>query len=218
MRSVALVLGMLIGIAGLATDFAVMVPSLLSVTPANPVARSLPDALIRFWTYFTHLTNLGLVLVYLAALTGWGWLSWFGRPQTRALMAGYILLVMLYYHFVLAPLYHFEGPLLVATILLHYVAPLYYLGWWAIGAPHGDLRLAAIPAMLVPGLAYLAWAMARGAVTGEYPYDILDAGKNGYGAVTIGSAALLAAVTVFCTLVVAADRVIPRLVRQRTPG
>ncbi len=122
------------------------------------------------------------------------------------------------YHFMLAPLYHFEGPLLVSTILLHYVAPLYYLAWWAICAPHGSLRLASLPAMLVPGLAYVAWALARGAVTGEYPYDILDASKNGYGAVAVGIAALLAAVTAFCALVVAGDRLIPRLISRRAPG
>ncbi len=209
---------MLIGIAGLATDFAVIMPPLLSVAPGNPVARSFTDALVNFWTYFTHLTNLGLVLVYVAAQTRWGWLSWFRRPRTQALMAGYILLVMLYYHFMLAPLYHFEGPLLVSTILLHYVAPLYYLAWWAICAPHGSLRLASLPAMLVPGIAYVAWALARGAVTGEYPYEILDAGKNGYGAVAVGIAALLAAVTAFCALVVAADRLIPRLISRRAPG
>src|SRR5690606_11337021 len=97
------------------------------------------------------------------------------------------------------------------------VAPLLYLGWWLLYAPHGRLRFAALPAMLVPGLVYLAWALARGAVTGEYPYDILDAGRIGYGAVAAGVLALLLAVTAFCTLIVLADRLVPRVIGGRAP-
>lgn len=214
MRTAALLLGILIGFVGLGIDFSVIVPSLTIISATNPVARSLPDALVNFWSYFTHLTNLGLVLVYLAALTRWRWLSWFGRPRTQALMGGYILLVMLYYHFMLAPLFTFEGPLLIATILLHYVAPLFYLVWWILFAPHGGLRFTSVPAMLAPGLIYVAWALARGAVSGEYPYDILDAGKNGYPVVLIGVLVLMAAVTVFCALVVMVDRVVPQVIRR----
>lgn len=211
MRIVVAALGILAGLAGLGIDFVVIIPAVMTVSETNPVARSLPDALINFWTYFTHLTNLGLVLVHLASLTGWRWLAWFNRPRTRALMAGYILLVMLYYHFLLAPFYRFEGPLLIATILLHYVAPLYYLGWWGLFARHGSLRFGDIPPMLVPGLLYVAWAMARGAIAGEYPYDILDAGKNGYIQVAVGVGVLMAAVALFCALIIIADRLIPPL-------
>lgn len=210
MRVIATLLGILVGLAGLSIDFTIIVPAVMTVSETNPVARSLPDALINFWTYFTHLANLGLVLVYLASLTAWRWLFWFDKPHTQALMAGYILLVMLYYHFMLAPYYQFEGPLLIATILLHYVAPIYYLAWWALFAPHGSLRFADIPPMLVPGLIYVAWALGRGAVTGRYPYDILDAGKNGYPQVAIGVGVLMAAVALFCSLMVVADRLFVR--------
>lgn len=215
MQVIASLLGMLIGLAGLTIDFVIIIPAVMTVSDTNPVARSLPDALLNFWTYFTHLTNLALVLVYLAELTRWRWFAWFRRPRTQALMAGYILLVMLYYHFMLAPYYQFEGPLLVATILLHYVGPIYYLAWWALIARHGDLRFADIPFMLIPGLIYVAWALARGAVVGEYPYDILDAGKYGYPQVAIGVGVLVAAVAVFCALIVLADRLMPGLKAQQ---
>lgn len=213
MRVIASVLGILIGLAGLGINFAILMPAVMTVSETNPVARSLPDALINFWTYFTHLTNLGLALVYVATLTGWRLLAWFAKPRARAAMAGYILLVMLYYHFMLSPFYQFEGPLLIATIILHYVAPIYYLAWWALFTPHGRLRFADIPVMLVPGLIYVAWALGLGALIGEYPYDILDAGKNGYPAVAIGVAILVAAVTVFCALVVSADKLALRVSR-----
>jgi hypothetical protein len=202
--------GLSAGLVGLAIDAWEIFPSVMVQSATNPIARSFPDAFIYFWSYFTHLTNLGLVLVYLAVLTGWRWLAWFRRPQTVALMAGNIILVMLYYHFMLSPYYEFEGGLLVATILLHYVAPLYYLGWWAVFPDHGALRFADIAGMQVPGLVYVAWALARGAVVGEYPYDILDAGKNGYLHVAIGVGILVAAVAFICALIVFVDKLLGR--------
>lgn len=205
--------GIAVGCVGLALDFWVIFPSVTTATADNPVARSLPDTLIYFWTFFTHLTNLWLVLTYLAATSGVRWLGWFRRPVVMGSAAAFITLVMLYYHFMLAPTLRMEGALLVATWLLHYVAPLLYLGWWTLGTPHGILRFRQIPLMLLPGIGYVAWVLLRGAVVHEYPYAILDADKSGYGGVAIGVGALLVAVALFSLLVVAADR---RLGRGKT--
>lgn len=202
--------GIAVGVIGLALDWWVIFPSVAIVTEANPVARSLPGTFIYFWTFFTHLTNLWLVLTYAAVLSGWRWLGWFRRPVVMASATAFITLVMLYYHFMLAPTLNMEGALAVATWLLHYVAPVLYLAWWALFAPHGMLRFKHIGLMLLPGVGYVAWVLLRGAVVGEYPYDILDAGKFGYVAVAIGVAALLVAVTIFSAILVFADRQLAR--------
>lgn len=204
-RSVAIV-AMLFGVAGLAIDFLAMMP-VMSVSATNPVARSFPDFLVYYWTYFTHLTNLGLVLTYAAYLSGARWLSWFNRPATRAAMAAYIALVTAFFHFMLAPLYDFEGLLAIANVILHYVCPILYLGWWLAFAPHGTLRYRDIPLMLVPGLVYVIWVLVRGLWAHEYPYLILDAGKSGYGGVAIGVGIILVAVAVFSTALVFLDGV-----------
>jgi hypothetical protein len=209
-RILATSLGILIGLIGLTIDFIEIVPPALVASATNPVARSLPDALVWFWTYFTHLSNLGLVLVYVAVLTGRRGLGWFANVRTQAAIGGYILLVMLYYHFMLAPQYRFEGAMLVSTITLHYVTPIYYLCWWALFTPHGSLRLVHIPGMLIPGFVYVGWVLLRGLVATEYPYDILDAAKNGYGGVAIGVGMLLIAVAVFCAALVGVDRLLGR--------
>jgi hypothetical protein len=209
MRSAATVVGMLIGLFGLIVDFIVIVPPSLAASELGS-GRGLIDALVWFWTYFTHLSNLGLVLVYLAALSGWRGLGWFADIKTRAAMGGYILLVTLYYHFMLSGLYVMTGWLQVATVTLHYVAPVYYLAWWALFAPHGSLRFSHIPIMLIPGLAYVGWVLLRGLVAGEYPYQILDAGQFGYVQVATGVGTLLLAVCVFCAVLVSADRLLSR--------
>jgi hypothetical protein len=205
LRNLLAFAGIAAGLVGLALDGWSIFPSVMSVSATNPVARSFPDAFIYFWTFFTHLTNLWLLVTYAAVLTRWSGIGWFRRPVIMASAAAFITLVMLYYHFMLAPTLKMEGALLVATYLLHYVAPLIYLAWWALFAPHGTLRWSSIPLMLLPGIGYVAWALARGAVVNEYPYDVLDAGKFGYGAVAIGVGVLIIAVSVFSAIIVAAD-------------
>jgi hypothetical protein len=205
LRNLLAFTGIAAGLVGLALDGWSIFPSVMSVSATNSVARSFPDAFIYFWTFFTHLTNLWLLVTYAAVLTRWSGIGWFRRPVIMASAAAFITLVMLYYHFMLAPTLKMEGALLVATYLLHYVAPLIYLAWWALFAPHGTLRWSSIPLMLLPGIGYVAWALARGAVVNEYPYDILDAGKFGYGAVAIGVGVLIVAVSVFSAIIVAAD-------------
>ena len=199
LRTPATLLGLIIGLAGLIIDFWQFMPGMTAESGSI-------GAFIGFWSYFTHLTNLMIVLIYLANLMGARWLGWARHPRTEALMAGYIALVMVFYHFLLAPYFTFEGWLLVATILLHYVAPTLYLIWWLVFARHGGLRFADIPSMLAPGLIYVAVILARGALTGIYPYDILDVAKNGYGGVAIGVAIIAAAVALFSVLAVLVDR------------
>jgi hypothetical protein len=198
--------GLLVGVVGLAIDAWEIFPSMMSVSATNPVARSLPDVFVYFWTYFTHLTNLWLVLTHLAVLSGAAWLAWFRRPVMELSAATFILLVMLFYHFMLAPYYQMQGGLLVATYLLHYIAPVIYIAWWLVGAPHGTLAFRQVPLALLPGVAYVAWVLLRGAVVNEYPYDILDVSKAGYGGVAIGVGALLLAVAIFATIFVAIDK------------
>lgn len=210
MRKLVPLAGIAVGVIGLGLDASVIFPSMSVVSPTNPVARSLPDVFVYFWTYFTHLTNLWLVASYIACLTRWRWLSLFARPTMLASAAAFITLVMLFYHFMLAPYLEMQGTLLVATYLLHYVAPILYLAWWAIGVPHGSLDWSRIPLILVPGVAYVAWVLLRGAVVHEYPYDILDVTKNGYSGVAVGVLVLLVAVAIFAAILVGVDKLMAR--------
>lgn len=194
--------GIAVGVTGLAIDAALIFPSMTVVSATNPVARPFPEVFVYFWSYFTHLTNLWLVVTYLAWLTGWHWLSPFRSATMQSSAAAFIALVMLFYHFMLA--------LLFASSLLHYVAPALYLLWWAFGLPHGRLGWGRIPLMLLPGIAYVAWVLLRGAVVNEYPYDILDVSKNGYGGVAIGVLALLLGVSILSGVLVGLDKLLAR--------
>ena len=164
--------------------------------------------LIYFFTFYTILTNIMLVLVYLSATSGAGWLGWWRSPVTRAMMAGAIALVGIFNHLLLADLQDLSGLSALCDGLLHYVTPAYFVLWWVVLQPKGSLRLADIPVMLLPTLIWLVWAMLRGAITGDYPYPILNAGKLGYGAVGINCIYVFVGLLALYLIVVGLDRVL----------
>jgi hypothetical protein len=213
LRRVFALVAIAVGLVGLGINFQLIMSGMWSVTETGAPPRGPAGTFVYFWSFFTHLTNLWLLLCYVSELTGWKWLGWLRHPVGRASMAGSITLVMVFYHFMLAPNYHFEGGLLVSNILMHYLAPLLYLVWWAALSGHGALRLRDVPTMLLPGILYLVYSLVRGAIVSEYPYDIIDVTKVGYGGVAIGAGILIVLVAIFCVVLVGLDRL---LGRQRT--
>lgn len=202
--------GLLLGSAGLVLQFSISMQDMLAH------GRDLPGALGAFFSYYTILTNIALVLVYLSAVTGWHWLSLFRRPLVRGLVAANIALVGLYVFFVLRFLSDLEGLFAVADIILHYACPLVYLAWWSATQHHGQLHWADLPLMLVPTFIYFLYAMARGAWVQEYPYPILNAIDLGYGQVAANAVYMTVFLAVLAVLVIAADHFLARL--SRTPA
>lgn len=203
------VTGLLLGLATLALQFSLSIP----VSMAN--GASFGRAVALFFSFLTILTHSILVLVYLSALTPWRTLHIFRLGIARALLAGVVLLVGLYYHFVLAPTKNWQGAWLLADTFLHYILPVLYLLWWALTQPHGELRFTDLPRMLLPPLAYVPYALIMGWLTRSYPYPIIDLGRLPAAVVAVNVVQVVAGLAVLMLLVIAADRA---LVRLRKPG
>ena len=199
--------GLLLGIAGLVLQFTISIQALLAD------GRDLPGALGHFFSYYTILNNIAVVLVYLSAVSSAGWLSLFRKPLVRATVAANIALVGLYVFFVLRFLQTLEGAFFVADAILHYACPLLYVLWWALTQRHGLLRWAQLPLMLVPTLIYFIYAMARGLWVQEYPYPILNAVQLGYGQVGINAIYMTVFLAVLALVVIAADLLLARTSR-----
>jgi len=199
-RSLATGLGLLLGGGALVLQF------WLSMSARLGQGHDLLNALLWFFTYFTILTNLMLVLIYLSALSSTRWLGWWRSPVTRGMMAAAMTLVMGFYHFVLAATWQPQGLFHLADVLLHYATPLVYLGWWLAFQAKGRLRLSDIGWMLLPPLGWLAWTMARGAVVNEYPYPVLEVARLGFPQVFANITGLLVVLLVLFALVVLIDR------------
>lgn len=204
MRQGIAIAGLLIGLT------AVIVQGWITLSLLLGNGRDLLDALVHFFTYFTILTNLMLVTIYLSELVDWRWLGWWRQPVTRGMMVGAIVLVMVFYHFLLSGLWAPEGVAKAADVTLHYVVPILYVLWWLLFQPKGSLRFGHVPLMLLPIAIWLAWAMVRGAVVGEYPYPILEANKLGYAQVALNCLMVLAALVVLFTVVIGLDRTVKR--------
>lgn len=205
MKQIATWIGLLFGAAALLLQFAITIPLRLGN------GDSIFGAAIFYFSFFTILTNLTVVLIYASELWPRQGLSWFRSPVTRGMLAAAITLVMAFYHFILAETWEPQGLGLVADVALHYVAPIVYVLWWVVFMRHGVLKWSGIPAMLLPPTIYLIYAMIRGAIVNEYPYPILEANRLGYGAVALNVVMVLAALTVLCAVVVALDRALTRV-------
>jgi len=214
-------LAIIVGAVGLALDFHVIAGTMVA-GPLNPVARSLPNMVVYYWTFLTNLSNGALILFYLGDVTGWRWLGWTRHPAARASMAGIIALVMGFYHIMLAPgLADLTGPIVLSNQLLHTATPMLFLLWWLVFNGHGMLRYRDVPAELAPGILYVVYILVRGPLAGEYPYTILDptwgppgAGPQGYVGVLAGVAVLVVLVAIFDCALTFVDGLLGR--RSRT--
>jgi hypothetical protein len=213
-------LAIAIGVIGLALDFYV-----IAGVMGPPQNRSIGSFLVYYWSFLTNLSNTVLLLIYVADLTAARWLGWFRDPVTKAGMAGIMMLVMFFYHFMLAPyLPDLPQAIDISNVLLHYVTPVLFLIWWGVFSGHGALRYRHLPLMLLPGLAYVLYIELRGVLAGEYPYTILDPGyappggmAGGPLAVAISVGVLVVLVAIFDLLLVFIDGLIAGR-RQRARG
>lgn len=200
--------GSLLAIAGLVLGAGLVgLQYIISMSAYGENGESIALATLRFFSYFTILTNILLVLIYLAALLRErAWLDLFRKPATLAMAAAAITLVMGFYHFFLAATWQPKGLFLVCDIGLHYLTPILFLIWFAVFNCSGTLSWSAVRTMIWPPLVYLAWVMGRGAVVNEYPYPVLDAGQLGYAQVGINLMALLVVLILLDLAAIAIDR------------
>lgn len=156
-------------------------------------------ATVNFFSYFTILSNIlaAAVLTASALRRDLPFLEFLRRPGTATAVAVYMTVTGLVYLTILRTLWNPQGLAWVADVILHYVMPVATVAYWLVFVPKDGLRARAVPAWLIFPLAYGAYALLRGAVTGFYPYPFVNAADLGYPAVvgnvvllTIGFAAL----------------------------
>lgn len=192
-------LGLLFGVGGLVLQFVISMQAYLAA------GRDLFGALGMFFSYYTILTNVVLVLIYLSTIWPTHRLDLFRHPIVRGMMAANIALVSIYVFTVLRHLSALDGLFQLADTILHYICPLLYLLWWLSAQPHGHLRWPNLPIMLAPTFVYFIYALARGAWVQEYPYPILNAINLGYGQVLLNALGMTIALAVLTAVVIFID-------------
>jgi hypothetical protein len=189
--------------------FGVLLQLLLSLQLAVANGKSVVDGLVVYLGYFTVLTNL-LVAVSLS----WTLLSphstpgrWFQRPGVASAITLSISIVGLAYHLLLRHIWNPQGLQWLADVTLHYAVPLLCLVHWWFAVPrarmvwHAPLAWAAWP------LAYLVYALLRGAWLQSYPYPFIDVTTIGYQQTLLNAAGLLVVFLLLGSVLVAVGRV-----------
>lgn len=203
-------IGITVGLCALLLQFAIAIPASIEG------GRSVTGSIVWFFSFFTILTNIAVLLVYLEQLTGAP--AFFGSAAARAGVLVAICAVALVYALVLASLWEPAGLLLVADTLLHYVCPAVFVAWWIFLGRDGTLAVSDSPLWLLYPLIYLCWAMLQGAFTGEYPYPFLDLGVKSLSQVAVASVTMLGLFVLICIAVLAADRFLPLARKPSTPS
>ncbi|EIM72951.1 hypothetical protein A33O_17409 [Nitratireductor aquibiodomus RA22] len=200
MAKILNVAGLVVGLSALVVQFALTIPASMEA------GRSIAGSVIHYFSYFTILTNILVVFVHLAALSGAP--RFFGQAWVRAGVAVSILLVTIVYWQLLSALWQPEGLLLICDIALHYIAPAIYLVWWLTGGTDGSLSWRHLPLWLAYPLIYVAYVLVRAPIAGEVPYYFLDTGLNGWPSVLVYLAAILLTFAFLGRLAMLADRLI----------
>jgi hypothetical protein len=150
-------------------------------------AASLPEMVIRFFSYFTILTNI-LVALSCTSLVFFANSKWgrhFGTVQTQTAITVYIVVVGLVYNTVLRFIWQPQGMQRVVDELLHLILPVLCLVYWLAYVRKNDLKWNDFWVWLVYPLVYLVVVMVRGWFSGYYPYPFLDLEKLQTSAVVL---------------------------------
>lgn len=173
---------------------------------------SIPETLMRFFTFFTILCNI-LVAVCCTTLAIRPLFNdgrFFSRSGVVSAVAVYITVVGTVYQFILRPLWEPQGLNRVADEMLHSVVPLFFVLYWFIFLPKQTLQWRNIFAWLIFPFCYLLVILFRGAVSGYYPYPFVNVTKLGYSSVFLNCLMMLAGFVAVSLLVVASGRISKR--------
>ena len=121
-----------------------------------------------------------------------------GQPAFRSqgllgLMTLSILFVGAVYVLLLRGLVELSGGAATANVILHYIVPSLAPLFWLLFAPKGALKWRDPLLWASYPLAYFAYALARGAVDGKYPYPFMDIPKVGWASALTTVAIILIA-------------------------
>lgn len=143
--------------------------------------QPLTKTLIRFFSYFTILTNL-MIAIYCSVLllkplskTG----LFFSQQKNTTAVTVYIVIVEIIYNTVLRGLWKPEGLLRLVDELLHLIIPALFFVYWLAFTKKNFLKWKDAFAWLLYPLIYVIYILIRGNFSGFYPYPFIDMDKLG---------------------------------------
>lgn len=151
------------------------------------------EIIIRYFSFFTILTNLIVVLcssILFFKSTAGNREGFFYKPSTLTAITVYITIVGVVYNAILRFLWQPKGLQYITDELLHTVIPIMFILMWLLFVPKKGMKFTDAFTWLIYPFVYLIYIAIRGQVTGEYPYPFINADQLGYGKALINAGGL----------------------------
>jgi hypothetical protein len=155
--------------------------------------RTFTGAFIQILSYYTIQTNLLIAIALTAFLwkPGSAWGRFFSRTTVLTAIAVYITIVGLIYAFVLKGIWQPEGLFKLADNLLHTVSPVMFVLLWLIFVRKEKIKWNQLFSWAIFPFLYLIYSLIRGAITGDYPYNFINAALISYQQIAINAVLVL---------------------------
>ena len=147
------------------------------------------ETIIRFFSFFTILTNILVALYFTSRISIFKntSLSKLTNNGTVTAITSFILIVGIIYQFILRGTWQPTGLQKIVDELLHSVIPLFVLLYWFKFATKTDLIFKDIKIWLWYPIGYFIYIIIRGHFSGFYPYPFIHVTEIGYPQVLINS-------------------------------
>jgi len=173
---------------------------------------SVPETIVRYFSYFTILTNIVVAIsftaVYIKGIAATG--SFITKPKTLTATTVYITIVGLIYNLILRFQWAPQGWAKLADELLHSVIPVLFIVFWLQFVPKQNLQWKNILPWLLYPLVYLGYTLLRGYFVQWYPYPFTDVTTLGYSKVLLNSAMVCSTFIFFSLLFVGIAKITGR--------
>lgn len=151
---------------------------------------STTEATIRFFSFFTILTNT-LVAIYFTYVALGKYSKLLNKPGALTAITVYILVVGLVYQFVLRAIWEPTGLQKIVDELLHSVVPVTTLIFWYLYEEKSKIEIKGIVNWLIYPLVYLVFVLLRGSISDFYPYPFVNVPEIGMSQVLTNAVVLL---------------------------
>lgn len=150
---------------------------------------NIPETIIRFFSFFTILTNLLVGLFFMFKLIKP--ISVFNKKASLTAITAFIFIVGLVYQIALRSIWKPIGMQHLVDELLHSVIPLYVVIYWFIYAGNKKSNVRSLVYWLLYPLVYTLFVLARGSFSNHYPYPFFNIKNIGISQVLLNSLLIL---------------------------
>lgn len=173
---------------------------------------SFPEMAIRFFSFFTILTNtlVSVYFTYQIFTTKTNSKNLFNQSGSLTAITVYITVVGLVYQVALRHVWQPTGFQMIVDELLHTLIPIFVILYWFLYELKAQLHWNNIPKYLLYPVIYLVFILLRGKFSNFYPYPFVNVTELGWSQILINILALFAVFVILFLLFIGIGKLISK--------